>query len=81
MTKEKGLDVMLVVDAMSRSKGTDAVVIMSGDADFTPAIELLKRQGVTTINVHTIQGSSRELRKACHQHLLLRVVGNDVFLT
>ncbi len=80
LTKEKGIDVMLVVDALSRAKDVETVVIMSGDADFTPAVHLLKSQGVMTVNVHASLGSSRELRSACHNHLLLRVQDGSVAL-
>jgi uncharacterized protein (TIGR00288 family) len=73
LTKEKGVDVQLVVDAIeeARSHTLDTVILLSGDADFVPAIQLIKSYGVKTINLHTYYGSSAELRNTCDQHVLI----------
>jgi len=73
LTKEKGVDVMLVVDAIedARAKKIDTVILLSGDADFVPAIGLIKSFGVKTVNLHTWTGSSLELREKCDKHILI----------
>lgn len=73
LTKEKGVDVLLVVDAIEETKArtADTLILLSGDADFVPAINLLKEYGMKTVNLHTYSGSSNELRNACHKHILI----------
>jgi uncharacterized protein (TIGR00288 family) len=72
-TREKGIDVMLVADAIeaARTKNFRSVIILSGDADFVPAVNLIKSFGVNTVNLHTYAGSSTELRNSCNEHILL----------
>ena len=47
-TKEKGIDVLLVVDMIKTalSKKYNTLIILSGDADFAPAIEFAKSLGM-----------------------------------
>ncbi len=73
LTKEKGIDVLLVADAVeiARAKKSDYIAILSGDADFVPAINLIKAYGVKTLNLHLYYGSSNELRNACDKHALI----------
>ena len=73
LTKEKGIDVLLVVDAIeeARAKAAENIILLSGDADFVPAIELIKSYGLKTINLHTYHGSSNELRISCNNHILI----------
>lgn len=73
LTKEKGIDVQLVVDAIEevRKNGKRDIIILSGDADFVPAVNLIKKYKVNVINLHTYSGSSLELRKACNKHILI----------
>lgn len=72
-TKEKGIDILLVADAIeaARTKNYNCVIILSGDADFVPAINLIKSFGVKTVNLHAYSGSSTELRNACNEHMLI----------
>ena len=73
LTKEKGIDVLLVADAIEEAmaKNAETIILLSGDADFVPAINLIKKYGLKTVNLHTYSGSSIELRNACHSHLLI----------
>lgn len=73
VTKEKGIDVLLVVDAIeaARSQKPDCIILVTGDADFVPAVNLLKSLKVKTINLHAYAGSSNELRTACDNHALI----------
>lgn len=73
LTKEKGVDVQLVVDAIeeARKGGNIHIIILSGDADFVPAVNLLKIYKAKVINLHSYRGSSTELRKACDEHILI----------
>lgn len=73
LTKEKGIDVMIVADAieLARTKSYETMIILSGDGDFTPAVELIKKFGVLTVNLHLYHGSSTELRNACDRHILI----------
>lgn len=61
--KEKGIDVLLVVDMIEAaiSKEMQAAILLSGDSDFVPAVKLAKRYDIETINLHAYLGSSKEL--------------------
>lgn len=83
LTREKGLDVLLVVDALNIHKKdkNKALVILSGDSDYVPAIEYMLSEGANVINLHTYSGSSKELRDACSEHILLDIdVAGNVML-
>lgn len=77
LTKEKGIDVKLVVDAVeiARRREADWVILLSGDADFVPAIELIKNFNIKTLNLHTYHGSASELRRACGKDALITFDG------
>ncbi|MFH1470825.1 MAG: NYN domain-containing protein, partial [Candidatus Micrarchaeota archaeon] len=55
----------------ARAKKVDAIILLSGDADFVPAIQLIKSYKIKTANLHTYAGSSTELRNACDEHILI----------
>ncbi|MBI5635788.1 NYN domain-containing protein [Candidatus Micrarchaeota archaeon] len=73
LTKEKGIDVLMAVDAIeaAQTKKFDFIIFLTGDADFVPAVHLIKKIGVKTINLHAYRGSSTELRHACDSHALI----------
>lgn len=83
LTKEKGIDVQLVVDAVEEAiKGKNKhFIILSGDADFVPAVNLLKKYNVEVINLHPYYGSSGELRGACNKHVLIYFRKGNPFLS
>jgi len=72
-TKEKGIDILLVVDAIEIARSTPPgfVILLSGDADYVPAVQFIRKQGVKTLNLHTYRGSATELRNACNYHALI----------
>ncbi|MGC8516850.1 MAG: NYN domain-containing protein, partial [Candidatus Acidifodinimicrobium sp.] len=51
LPEEKGVDVLLVVDAIKAaiSKTVSTVILLSGDADFVPAIDFIKSLGIKTV--------------------------------
>ncbi len=73
LSKEKGVDVMLVVDMIrgAYQKKYETVLLLSGDADFIPAVELVQFLGKEVVNIHCYAGSSGELRNKCDSHLLI----------
>ncbi len=75
--QQKGVDLMLGVDmALLAAKNRLAkVVLLSGDSDFVPAIEAVKREGILTTLWHgrdrRDSSASRELRQTCDQRQVL----------
>lgn len=71
LSKEKGIDIMLVADMIKGAfqKKFDAALLVSGDADFVPAVELTQILGKDVVNVHCYAGSSSELRNKCDSHI------------
>lgn len=64
--KEKGIDVWVAVDMIKESiidKNCDACILISGDADFTPALELIKSHGKEVLTAMVPWGYSTELRQ------------------
>lgn len=67
---QKGVDLLLGIDLVRlASKGaiSDAIVV-SGDADFVPAVEAAKADGVNVTCV-TSKTGSRSLIRACDNHI------------
>jgi len=64
--KEKGIDVWIGVDMLNLSiieNKCDTCVLISGDADFVPALEIIKNKGKEVLTAMTSYGYSRELIK------------------
>lgn len=72
LSKEKGLDVLIVVDMLQthKTERNDYLILFSGDSDFVPAVELIQSEGAKVVNLHLWNGSSTELRRACFAHAL-----------
>ncbi|MFH0831718.1 MAG: NYN domain-containing protein [archaeon] len=63
--KEKGIDVWIAVDMINKSvitKECDVCVLISGDADFVPAFELIRVNGKEVLSSAVPWGYSSELR-------------------
>jgi len=62
--KEKGIDVMLAVDLVECAikKEADYLIVLSGDADFIPAMDLARKNNEEVLSVSLAKGYSRELR-------------------
>ncbi|MFH1586191.1 MAG: NYN domain-containing protein [archaeon] len=64
--KEKGVDVAIVVDMMRLcviDEKCDTCLLISGDADFVPALSLIKDRGKEVLTSMTPLGYSSELRR------------------
>ena len=63
--KEKGIDVWIAIDIVKKSmqKNVDCCVLISGDADFVPAFDLVKKIGKDVLSVSVSRGYSNELRQ------------------
>lgn len=75
ISKEKGVDIMLVTDMIKHAyqDSYDVALLATGDADFTPAVELVQVLRKDVINLHFYAGSSSELRNTCNSHKLIQV--------
>ncbi len=81
-TQEKGVDTRMVADMLQLAAvhAYDTLVLMSGDADFTPAVEAIHRLGkVVYIATWGEHGLSPQLRSAAFSHLDL-IKGTEFFL-
>ena len=64
--REKGVDVWIAIDMIRKSlieEECDCCILISGDADFVPALELIKTRGKDILSVFVPVGYSYELRK------------------
>lgn len=64
--KEKGIDVWIAIDMIKESlisKNCDACILISGDADFIPALELIKSHEREVLTAMVPGGYSSELRQ------------------
>jgi uncharacterized LabA/DUF88 family protein len=62
--KEKGIDVKLAVDFIECAIEDNLVLILvSGDADFIPALELAKKKGAEVFSSSLAKGYSKQLRE------------------
>ena len=81
-TVEKGVDTALVTDLIQAAIDDlfDVAILVSADADFVPAVELVQnRTGKRVIHAH-IRPQGQELRNACWSHVFLDDL-MDQFLT
>ena len=62
--KEKGVDIMLAVDLVEYAikNKADYFIVLSGDADFVPAMKLIQENKRKILSVSLAKGYSRELR-------------------
>ncbi len=64
--KEKGIDVWIAIDMLNLSvidNKCEGCVLISGDADFVPALEIIKQHGKEILTAMTPLGYSREIRE------------------
>lgn len=64
--REKGIDVWIAIDMIRKAlieNECDCCILVSGDADFIPAMELIKRKGKEVFSAFVPIGYSYELRK------------------
>lgn len=64
--KEKGIDVMMVVDMINIAliNNLDVVfILISGDGDFVPALDILKKRNKQVFSASVVWGYARNLRQ------------------
>ena len=61
---EKGIDVMIATDMVSKSlveKECDCCVLITGDSDFVPVMQLIKKAKKEVLTTSVLKGYAREL--------------------
>ncbi len=84
--KEKGIDVWIAIDMVKGAikENIDLAVLISGDADFVPAFNLIKEVGKDVLSCFVPRGYSNELRQKFSYLILKKEILNKclkVFLT
>jgi len=72
---EKGVDVLIGADMIRTTlvnKRCDVCILISGDSDFIPVMEILKRLGKEAISSSVIKGYARELLQGKFRYLILK---------
>ncbi|MFC1682338.1 NYN domain-containing protein [Nanoarchaeota archaeon] len=72
---EKGIDVMIASDMIYKSlieKSCDCCILISGDADFIPAMQIIKDAKREVITSSVIKGYSRELMQGKFRFLIIK---------
>ena len=72
---EKGVDVKVAADMIEASlvdDVCDVCVLLSGDADFLPMMNVIKRQGKEVITASVSRGYSRDLRSGDFRYVVLK---------
>jgi uncharacterized LabA/DUF88 family protein len=72
---EKGVDVKVAADMIEASlvdDVCDVCILLSGDADFLPMMNVIKRQGKEVITASVGRGYSRDLRSGDFRYVVLK---------
>ena len=72
---EKGVDVLIASDMIRKSlveKECDVCVLISGDADFIPSMQIIKNAGYEAIICSPKDSFSNELRQGNFRYLILK---------
>ena len=72
---EKGIDVMIASERIRKTlieKRCEVCILLSGDADFIPAIQIIKDAGHEVIICCPRYGFSNELRQGKFRYLVLK---------
>ncbi len=73
--REKGIDVLIAVDIIRKSiieNKCDVCILISGDADFIPAMQTIKNFKKEVITVSVFPGYSRQLREGKFRYFYLK---------
>jgi len=65
-------DVGMTIDCLTMSSKLDTVVLVTGDGDFAPLADALKRCGCRVEVVSFEQSTSNELIRSCHEFIPIR---------
>jgi len=70
---EKGIDINIAVDMFKLAKDDvyDTAILVTSDADFVPAVEVIQELGKHVENAYFKKGRSFHLRKACDNFIEL----------
>jgi uncharacterized LabA/DUF88 family protein len=71
--KEKGIDMMVAIEMIRHgiiSKDCSRIILLSGDADFIPCMDLLNMRNVEVMSACTAKGYSYELRNKHKWHII-----------
>ncbi len=80
---EKGVDVAIAADMIDFclvDNNCDVCILLSGDADFLPAMNVIKRQGSEVITSSVGKGYSRDLRNGDFRYVVLKREDLDLCL-
>ncbi|NIA02571.1 MAG: NYN domain-containing protein [Nitrospirae bacterium] len=79
--KEKGIDVWIAIDMVKEAiqENIDVCVLISGDADFVPAFNLIKDIGKNVLSCAVPRGYSNELRQKFPYYILKKEDLNKCF--
>ena len=72
---EKGVDVMIAVDIVSSAlveDRCDSCILISGDSDFVPVMQLVKKAGKEVISVSVMKGYAREMLQGDFRFWMLK---------
>ncbi|MFQ5531404.1 MAG: NYN domain-containing protein [Candidatus Nanoarchaeia archaeon] len=72
---EKGVDVLIASDMIRKSlveKECEVCILISGDADFVPSMQIIKDAGYEAIVCSPREGFSNELRQGKFRYLILK---------
>lgn len=71
--QQKGVDTLFTVDLtqLCMRNRIEKAIIVSGDSDFTPAVEVANECGVETLNVIHLSQFSYHLRNTCNRYLII----------
>ncbi len=72
---EKGVDVLIASDMIRKTLVEDeckVCILISGDSDFIPVMEILKKSGNEVIACSPKQGFSNELRQGRFRYFILK---------
>lgn len=73
--REKGIDVLMTVDIINKcliKKESDVCIIITGDADFIPAMQTIKDSGKEAIVSSVYAGFSQKFREGKFRYLILK---------
>jgi uncharacterized LabA/DUF88 family protein len=76
---EKGIDVLISADMIKKTlvdNGCEVCILISGDADFIPVMEIIKDAKKEAITSCVIQGYARELLQGKFRYFILK--GDDL---
>lgn len=74
------LDVELVIDALKHLDAFDSMVLMSGDSDFAPLVDAVKKAGKRVVVMSTKDHVARELLERA-KYINLRKLRSDIEYT